>query len=234
MSSTERTPLGDKKASAVSRMISNAAVLVPAAGATLTFAGHSYYERLFQEFALKPGVIELTPIDFAARGVDVLIFAPFALAIDHWRSVLWQVPAALIVGGVIGLGLRRISPGWRRNPRVRRALRRFDRWQARAMRWLTAILVLAIGYGAGAKGGAYDAAGIRAARRAAVNCYTVDGLVIRGIPLGQDKDTIVLVEADRTVVRSFGTIDVAKCAEAPASSSCTAIANRRSVPGRTD
>lgn len=208
-------------------MFSNAAVLVPAAGATLTFAGHNYYERLFREFALLPGVIELIPIDFAARGVNVLIFAPFAFLIDHWRSVLWQVPAALFVGGVIGLGLRRILQSWRRNSRMRHALRRFDRWQARAMRWLIAILVLAVGYGAGAKGGAYDAAGIQAARRAAVNCNTVNGVVIHGIPLGQEKDTIVLVEADRTVVRSFGTIDVAKCVEA--SSSRTANANRRSV-----
>ncbi len=193
------------------RFLANAAVWIPAAGAGFAFAGYTYYERLFREFGLKPSVIELSSIDIAARGVDAVVFAPFGFLGDHWRSIVLPWLPAAALGMALGLALKwllphRLPPAW-----LARMTKRFDRLQAKTMRWLIALFLVCLGYGAGYNGGAYDAAAIQRARGAAINCYTINGDTLRGIPLGQDNNTIVIVMATKTIVRAFTAIDVASC-----------------------
>lgn len=195
----------------VSRLLANAAVWVPAAGAGFAFAGQTYYQRLFGAFGLKASVLEISSIDIAARGVDAVVFAPFGFVADHWRSIVLPWIPALALGMALGLAFKWLRPHRPPPVWVVRLVGQFDRLQAKSMRWLIALFLVCLGYGAGYNGGAYDAAGIQRVRSAAANCYSINGDTVRGIPLGQDQDTIVLVTATKTIVRAFTSLDVATC-----------------------
>lgn len=196
---------------AISRAVENAAVLLPAAGAAVGFAGFNYYQRLFAHFGLKPGVVDLDAIDIAAHGTDALVYGVVTFFAEGVTRSGWVWPIAFVSTGLLIVLIRRIDAHGRWRQRYRPAMQWFERFQRHALRWLAAILLIAVGYGAGFKGGDYDAAGIQDARRSAVNCYGIAGTVTRGIVLAQDEDTIVLVQADRTIVRPFTAIDIATC-----------------------
>jgi hypothetical protein len=193
------------------RFLANAAVWILSAAAGFTFAGYTYYERLFREFGLKPSVIELSSIDIAARGVDAIVFAPFGFVDDHWRSIVLPWLPAAALGMALGLAFKWLLPHRRPPAWLARLVKRFDRLQAKTMRWLIALFLVCLGYGAGYNAGAYDAAAVQRARGAAINCCTINGDTLRGIPLGQDDDTIVIVMATKMIVRAFTAIDVASC-----------------------
>lgn len=222
------TGVNANKASAVSRVLSNAAVLLPAAGAALGFAGHSYYQRLFAAFGLKPSVVEISSIDIAARGLDAILFAPFGFVRDHGESIVWPWVPLMLCCGLAGLTFRPLLSN-RTKIRLVPLICRFDRWQARGLRWLLAFLVIGLGYTAGFNAANEDVAGIQQARAKIVNCYRIDGAIIPALLLGQDKTTVVLVKARSTVVREFKAMEIVKCrtpAAEPASASGASITSR--------
>lgn len=196
---------------AINRALTNAAVFLPVAGAALGFAGNTYYQRLFAEFALKPAVVELSPLDIASRGFEAMIFAPFGFVREHGVAIVWPWIPALFVGGLIGLALKRFFPSIPLRQRLTRIVDRFDRLQARSLRWLVAILVIGLGFGAGFNAALYDIAGIQKARVKPVNCYRIDKTIIPAVLLAQDKTTVILIKAHSTLVRSFTTLEIAAC-----------------------
>ena len=222
------------KPSAVSRVLSNAAVLLPAAGAALGFAGHTYYQRLFAAFGLKPSVVELSSIDIAARGLDAILFAPFGFVRDHGESIVWPWVPLMLCGSLAGLAFRPLLSNHAKR-RLVPLIGRFDRWQARGLRWLLALLVIGLGYTAGYNAANEDVAGIQQARMRVVNCYRIDGAIIPALLLGQDKTTVVLVKSRSTVVRSFTAMEIAECrtpAAKPASASVPSTTSRFKNPAQ--
>jgi len=201
------------QATVINRALTNAAVFLPVAGAALGFAGNTYYQRLFAGFGLKPAVVELSPLDIASRGFEAMIFAPFGFVREHGVAIVWPWIPALLVGGLIGLVLKRFFPSTSFRQSLTRIVDRFDRLQARSLRWLVAIFVVGISFGAGFNAAIYDIAGIQQARTKPVNCYRIDRNVVPAVLLAQDKTTVVLVKAQSTLVRSFTTLEIAACSK---------------------
>lgn len=192
-------------------VVSNAAIIVTALGATFAFAGFTYYEQLFDNFGLKPFAIELSNVDIAAHGAYAVTWAIWELIREYWLFFTTTIVAAFTIGAVIAFGTKSWPKLRRLLHRSRPILEQVGEVNNRILWLMVALLVLGIGFTAGSVAAKRDFAYFEQARKRATNCYKIKGTVIRGVPLAQDKDTIILVRRASTILLPFDEIEVAAC-----------------------
>lgn len=192
-------------------VISNATVILSAIGASFAFSGFTYYQELFAAFGLKPFAIELSNVDIAAHGAFAVAWAIWTLIKAYWLRSVLTLGVALAIGGGIAFGVTRLPWLKAALEQTKPYLDPVSRANNRVLRWAIAFLILGVGFTAGGTAAKQDIAFFQQARHRPVNCYAIKGRVFQGIPLAQDKDTIILVRPRSTVVLSFDTMEIAVC-----------------------
>ena len=168
-------------------------------GGFLVFCGMGYYKRLFAEFALDPGLVEISNFQLIAKGVDCSFYSLIQLVVRNWYR--WGL--SIVIGSVIGLIL--IACLWHRGgmallERIEPVNARVGRWTMTILKWNFAILLASTGFLAGSNGGGAQASYLQQVRANPTNCYALDGKLYSGVILAQDRQRTVLIRPDRTMI----------------------------------
>ena len=189
---------GSSAASTVLRttLINNAAIVLSATGAFLTFAGISYYETLFAQFALKPSLLESDRAVVLVRGFWTTLYAIVKVISEH----LWMVLLEFALVGLLVIATIFAAKRWTFIARFGQAIRpwsdRIAVYDSRILKWSIVLVAALTGLLAGHHGGRYDAQAIQDHRANARSCYIVSGIPHRGILLAQDRERSILVKDD--------------------------------------
>lgn len=196
-------------------LASNAAVVVSAITGFLVFSGHGYYSAKFAAFALTPGILQLTHVEYVVNGFFAVVWVLYDLVATHYLSLVIPVIIATGISVVIAFAVHK-------SPRFAQALSRLrpwsdtiQTWNTRVLKWSLVLGGILTGLGAGFGAGKYDASRLQSARMRAANCFLIKGKLERGIILGQDQTRSVLVQPTRTKVFKNDDLDhVAACPRA--------------------
>lgn len=191
-------------------VISNAALLITVVGACFAFSGFTYYQELFNNFGLKPFAIELSNVDITAYGAYAVTWTIWSLVKAHWLKFVLTIAAATIIGGVLALCAHRWPWLNRYLNRARPQIEAIGRINSRVLWLMAAFLALGIGFSAGGTAAKQDIAYFNKARQRPLNCYKIKDRTIAGVPLAQDKDTIILVRPSSTIMLPFN--EISSCA----------------------
>lgn len=175
----------------------NAALALTALSGFLVFCGQGYYDRLFRDFAITPGMIEISNAQLISKGVECSFYALIILIKEN--VVMWAKSGLLGIAVAVFVVL---LAWWIGGKAMILSMEATSNWLSRhtnrAAKWLIIALIASTGLIAGQNGGKLDAASIQRARRKAPNCFFVDGKLYRAIVLAQDRQRTILVHANRT------------------------------------
>lgn len=192
-------------------VISNAALLITVVGACFAFSGFTYYHDLFSNFGLKPFAIELSNADITAYGAFAVMWTIWSLVKAHWLKFVLTIAVATIIGGALAICAHRWSWLNRHINRARPHLEAVGRINSRLLWLMIACLAVVIGFTAGSTAAKQDIAYFNKARQRPWNCYKIKDRIIAGVPLAQDKDTIILIRPSSTILLQFDEIEISAC-----------------------
>lgn len=178
----------------------NLALAISVIAGFLVFSGQGYYDQLFADFAVRPGIIEISQADLITKGVECSVYALLKIVLDNWFAWLLGGLAGICIGIIISVALIRSSIA-RNAAEIASPIVNFINWLTPiSLRWAFGLLITCAGLLAGTNGGKIDAASIQRVRMKFPNCFSIGGALYRGHILAQDKDRTILVQSRRTSI----------------------------------
>lgn len=166
----------------------------------LIFTGQSYYDRLFRDFALKPGILAISQPELVTKGVVCTIYALFQVIRDNWLKWLGSGTFGLVLAAIIALIAWKWAPLRHLIEKRMPNIQAFNHKWTRVFFWCLGFLFSLTGLLAGDQGGELDAKAMQAARQKTNICYLVDGKLHRGVILAQDQVRTILVQKSITSI----------------------------------